>query len=140
MNSLMKVFRSLTGNKPILDTVGISIKRKAIHVDEVGCNNCGLIFQDKYMDEEYSNHDAGRKMSYGEHKVQCPYCDHINARPTAAWDQVKERGQFRDYTGDMRYGTRFGPKPPLPKHLEKTQVTRIAEKETSFFHKLVKKF
>lgn len=128
--------------KTSLNSVGMGVKRKSLHVVRTACNKCGLTFEDKYYDEEYSNNDAGRKKSEGTHLVECPYCGHINAKQYSHWDQIKEQGQYRDYAEDCYYGTRFGPAPPLPKHmqLEKNQVHKVAEKETSLFHKLLKRF
>lgn len=99
----------------ILDKVRTSVKRKALHVVRTVCNNCNLMFDDKYYGNEFSDHTPGnKKMSTGEHLVRCPYCDYINHISSTDYQSVAFQGRFRDYAEDEFYGTKFGQLPPHP--------------------------
>jgi len=98
-----------------LDRVGLAIRRKALHVVRVDCNNCSNTFEDKYYRKTYSDSDASRKASIGEHLVECPYCGHINHNTTAHVDDIVMQGRFRDYAEDKYYDTRYGELPPDPR-------------------------
>lgn len=100
----------------ILDKIGISgVKRKAIHVVRVACNQCDQIFDDKWYEDEYSDKTAGRKCSTGMHMIQCPYCGHINHKDYSHVNDVISQGRFRDFAEDQFYGTRYGPLPADPR-------------------------
>jgi len=99
-----------------LDTLFRGVRRKASHVVRTQCNQCGNMFDDKWYEDECSDRTAtGRKFSTGEHLVQCPYCNKINARNYAHVDDVIAQGRFRDNAEDLHYGTRYGPLPPDPR-------------------------
>ena len=85
-----------------LNTIFGGIKRKASHVVRTQCNKCGQLFDDKWYEDEYSDHCAkNRKFSTGEHLVECPYCHHVNARNYAHVDDVIAQGRFRDNAEDQ---------------------------------------
>lgn len=98
-----------------LDRVGLGVNRKALHVVRVYCENCHNLFEDKYYKDEYSDKDASKKSSIGEHLVQCPYCDYINHNQEAHIDDIIMQGRFRDYAEEKYYGTKYGILPPDPR-------------------------
>lgn len=103
------------------------MKRKASHVIRTSCNQCNNLFDDKWYEDEYSDKSAtGRKFSTGEHLVQCPYCNHINARNYAHVNDVIAQGRFRDNAEDLHYGTKYGPLPADPRY------NQLLEKEVDF--------
>lgn len=99
-----------------LNTIFGGVKRKASHVVRTQCNGCGQLFDDKWYEDECSDNTAtGRKFSTGEHLVQCPYCNKINARNYSHVDDMIAQGRFRDNAEDQFYGTKYGPLPPDPR-------------------------
>jgi hypothetical protein len=98
-----------------LDRLGLHINRKALHVDRISCNNCDMIFDDKYYKKEYSDNDASGKASIGDHLVICPYCGHINTKTTAHVHDIVWQGRFRDHAEELYYDTKYGQLPPDPR-------------------------